>query len=72
MAESRRFYNYGLEHTLHLEELERSISRRKNISAVSQKKAGTVRRLLARTLMKLVRRIDPAAVPVGNKAIQAV
>ncbi len=72
MAEFRRFYNYGLEHTIHLEDLERSVLRHKNFSAGSEQRIGVVRRWLARTLMKLAQRIDPADTPHDTKPIHAV
>lgn len=72
MAGYRRFYNYGVEHALHLEEIERSASRHKNFSVRSQQGIGVVRRMLARTLMKLAQWIDPAAVPHGKEVMHVV
>ncbi len=72
MADFRRFYNHGLEHSLQLEELERSTSRLKNSSTKPRPAAGAARRWLARTLTAWAKRIDPARVPHGNKATPAV
>lgn len=72
MADFRRFYGYGLEHALHLEELERSASRHKNLSAGSRRKTDPARRWLAQTLTALAERIDPAHVSHDSKATHAV
>ncbi len=72
MADFRRFYNHGLEHTLHLEELDRSALEIKNAPVGSRQKLSVVRRWLALTLTTLAERIDPTDVPHGNKATDAV
>lgn len=72
MADFRRFYNHGLEHAVHLEELERSASRFKNPPISSRPKVTAVRRWLARTLTTFAERIDPASASHHDKATHAV
>ncbi|MEM7043279.1 MAG: hypothetical protein AAF543_10765 [Pseudomonadota bacterium] len=71
MADFRRFYNPGLEHTLHLEELQRSASRLKIRQTESRQKSQAMRRWLALTLTALAERIDPIDKSVASKSPEA-
>lgn len=59
MADFRRFYNPGLEHVLHLEDLQRSASRSKIKPLGPRQDTATIRRWLAASLKALAERIDP-------------
>lgn len=72
MSDFRRFYGHGLEHRLHLEELERSVSTSKAMPVYSEKKITAIRRLTARVLKALAERIDPSGVTPGKRATDAV
>lgn len=67
MSDFRRFYSYGLEHRLHLEQLERSALQSKAVSVGSEKKITGIRRVMALALKTLAARIDPSGVPRGNR-----
>ena len=72
MPDYRRFYGPGLEHALHLEELERSVSKSGIKPVVSRPNTTTVRRRLALTLATLAARIDPIGVPHSDKTTKTV
>ena len=59
MADYRRFYSPGLEHRLHLEDLERSALQSKVKPVGSGQKIQAMRRWLALVLANLAERIDP-------------
>jgi hypothetical protein len=72
MADFHRFYNHGLEHTVHLEELERSASGFYYRPVGSRQKSAAVRRWLARALTTFAERIDPANTSRRGKTTHAV
>lgn len=63
MSDFRRFYRIGVEHSLHLEQLERSVSKTMRTSLRSEKKIATIRHRLAKILVALAERIEPARMP---------
>lgn len=69
MSDFRRFYKHGLEHRMHLEQLEQAALRDQSLSVGSEKKMTAVRRLIASMLKDLAERIDPSGLPQrGNIA----
>ena len=67
MSDFRRFYSYGLEHAVHLEELERLATGSRNLHIKSPKKKGAIRHRVALTLMTLAERFDRAGMAHDNK-----
>ena len=68
----RRFYSPGLEHILHLEELQRRMSRSRISPLASPRGTTAMRRQLALALMALAKRIDPISMPQDGKAMETV
>ena len=67
MSDFRRFYSHGLEHVLHLEQLERSALESKSMSIRSEKEITAIRRFAALALKTLAERIEPSGVPHDSK-----
>lgn len=72
MADFRRFYSPGLEHCMHLEELERSASSSKKSLIRTRRTIIVLRQWLARILTTLARRIDPVGGSHSGKAKPAL
>jgi hypothetical protein len=72
MSDFRRFYGYGLEHVLHLEEIERSASKSVTLSVKPEKKFTAIRRRLAGALIMLAERIHATNASRGDKVVQGI
>ena len=71
MADFRRFYSPGLEHVLHLEDLQCLASRSKIKPVRSRWNTTTMRRWLAASLTALAERIDPIGGSHDGKSTEA-